>query len=69
MNSKLKGPEACMCLQCNEAKVFGSMVSKEVGVEDEVRKVAGSNHPGPWQTFELCDGNPLNVFKKRNDMG
>lgn len=53
MNSKRKGPEAGVCLQSNEAKVFGSVVNKEVGVEDEFRKVAGLNHPGPWQTFVI----------------
>ena len=43
-NGKFKGPKEEVCLQSNEASV-GSVVSKEVWVEDEVREVSGSNHP------------------------
>lgn len=72
-NGKFKGPKEEVCLQSNEASV-GSVVSKEVWVEDEVRKyqvqtIKPSPAVGALWFYIMCDGNPLEGFKKRNDMG
>ena len=55
-NDEFKGPEEGICLQSSEASA-GSVVSKEA-----VRKAA------LWFSI-MCDGNLLEGFKKRNDMG
>ena len=55
-NNEFKGPEEGICLQGSEASA-GSVVRKEV-----VRKAA------LWFSI-MCDGNLLEGFKKRNDMG